>query len=50
LVPVVRSIDLAALVIAVGAFGAMFRLKVSMLWTLGGAAMVGLVYYLVFVG
>jgi chromate transporter len=49
-VPDVSSIDLAALVIAVGAFVAMFRFKVSMLWTLGGAAMVGLVYYLVFVG
>jgi chromate transporter len=49
-VPDVSSIDWAALVIAVGAFVAMFRFKVSMLWTLGGAAMVGLVYYLVFVG
>jgi chromate transporter len=49
-IPELRTIDWAALLIAIAAFIALFRFKVSMLWTLAGAAAAGLLYYLVFVG
>jgi chromate transporter len=49
-VPELATIDWAALIIAVAAFVALFRFKVSMLWTLAGAALAGLVYFLLFVG
>ncbi|MBK8903506.1 MAG: chromate efflux transporter [Anaerolineaceae bacterium] len=49
-VPELSTIDWAALFIAIAAFIALFRFKVSMLWTLAGAAAAGLLYYLVFVG
>jgi chromate transporter len=45
-VPDFSSIDYASLLIAVGAFIALFRYKVSMLVTLGGAATAGLLIYL----
>lgn len=44
------TIDWASLLIAVAAFIALFRFKVSMLWTLAGAALAGLVYDLFFLG
>lgn len=46
-VPDLSTIDGAALLIAIAAFLALFRFKVSMLWTLAGAAVAGLVVYLV---
>ncbi|MBX3058803.1 MAG: chromate efflux transporter [Anaerolineae bacterium] len=46
-VPDWSTVDWAALLIAVAAFLALFQFKVSMLWTLAGAAMAGLVVYLV---
>jgi chromate transporter len=49
-VPEPSTIDWAALLIAIAAFIALFRFKVSMLWTLAGAAVAGLLYYLIFVG
>ena len=49
-VPEFGTIDWAALAIAAAAFVALFRFKVSMLWTLAGAAVAGLLYFLVFVG
>ncbi len=48
LIPDWQTIDLAALIIAVGAFIAIFRYKIDMLLTLAGSAITGLVYYLVF--
>ena len=48
--PELHTIDWAALLIAIVAFIALFRFKVSMLWTLAGAAAAGLLYYLVIVG
>ncbi len=47
-VPDWSSIDWASLLIAIAAFIALFRFKVSMLWTLGGAALAGSLYYLIF--
>jgi chromate transporter len=47
LVPRWETADLISLFIAVAAFIALFRFKVSMLLTLAGSAVVGLVYYLV---
>jgi chromate transporter len=47
-VPVLHSIDLVSLLIAVGAFVAMFRYRLSMIPTLTGSAFIGLVYYLIF--
>ncbi len=49
-VPDVTTLDWASLLIAVGAFIALFRFKISMLWTLAGAAAAGLLYYLLFLG
>lgn len=49
-VPDPATIDWAALLIAVAAFVALFRFKVSMLWTLAGAAAAGLVYFLLTAG
>lgn len=49
-VPDLATIDLASLLIAVVAFVALFRFKLSMLWMLAGAAMAGLLYYLFIVG
>jgi chromate transporter len=47
-VPVWSTLDLAALVVAVGAFIAIFRYKTGMFWTLAGSAAVGLLYYYLF--
>jgi chromate transporter len=47
LVPRWETADLISLFIAVAAFIALFRFKVSMLLTLAGSAVVGLVFYLV---
>jgi chromate transporter len=44
--PDLATLDLAALVIAAGAFVALFRFKLGMLRTLGLSTAVGLVYYL----
>jgi chromate transporter len=49
-VPDLTTIDWVSLLIAVAAFVALFRFKVSMLWTLGGAGLVGILYYLFFLG
>jgi chromate transporter len=46
-VPQWATADLISLLIAIAAFVALFRFKVSMLLTLAGSAVVGLVYYLV---
>ncbi|GIK57081.1 MAG: chromate transporter [Chloroflexota bacterium] len=46
-VPDWSTIDGAALLMAIAAFLTLFRFKVSMLWTLAGAAVAGLVVYLV---
>jgi chromate transporter len=48
--PDLATVDWASLLIAVAAFIALFRFKVSMLWTLAGAALAGLMYYLFFLG
>ena len=40
------ALYVAAQLIAAGAFLALFRFKINMLWTLAGAAGVGLVYFL----
>jgi len=45
-IPDFATLDLAALVIAAGAFVALFRFKLGMLRTLGLSTAVGLVYYL----
>jgi chromate transporter len=47
-VPVLHSIDLVSLLIAIGAFAAMFHYRLSMIPTLTGSAVIGLVYYLIF--
>ena len=47
-VPDLGTIDWVSLLIAVAAFTALFRYKVSMLVTLAGAAGVGLLYFLLF--
>lgn len=46
-VPELSTIDWASLVIAIVAFIALFRYKVSMLWTLAGAAAAGIVVFLI---
>ncbi|MBI3957262.1 MAG: chromate efflux transporter [Chloroflexi bacterium] len=46
LIPQWRTVDSAALFIAVAAFVALFRFKLSMLITLAGSAALGIVYYL----
>ncbi|HUF37573.1 MAG TPA: chromate efflux transporter [Anaerolineales bacterium] len=45
-IPDLATLDWVSLLIAGGAFLALFRFKVSMLWTLAGAAAVGLAYFL----
>jgi chromate transporter len=45
-VPVWGTLDSAALLIAIAAFIALFRLKLSMLVTLAGSALTGIFYYL----
>lgn len=46
--PVWATLDWVALLIAIGAFVALFRFKASMLATLGVSALVGIVYYMLF--
>jgi chromate transporter len=46
-VPNLGTVDWAALFIALASFAALFHFKVSMLWTLAGAALAGLLVYLV---
>jgi chromate transporter len=46
LVPDWATIDIAAIVIAAGAFVAMFRFKAVMIPTLGVSAVVGLIWFL----
>ena len=46
-IPVWSTLDVAALVIALGAFVAIFRYKQSMLVVLAGSALAGLLYYLI---
>ncbi|HEX3036186.1 MAG TPA: chromate efflux transporter [Thermodesulfobacteriota bacterium] len=48
LVPVWQTVNIASILIAVGAFVAMFRYKLSMIPTLGISAAVGFIYYLLF--
>lgn len=48
--PDLSTLDLAALVIAAGAFVALFRFKLGMLQTLGLSTATGLVYYLLVLG
>jgi chromate transporter len=48
-VPEWSTIDWAAVLIALGAFIALFRLKLNMLTTLGLSVAAGLLYYLVFI-
>jgi chromate transporter len=50
LAPVWGTVDWASLLIAAGAFIAMFRYQQSMLRVLGGSALAGLLYYLIFLG
>ena len=45
LLPAWPTVDVASLVLALGAFVAMFRFKVGMIPTLGGAALLGALYY-----
>ena len=45
-IPVWHTLDIAALLIAIAAFVALFRFKLSMLVTLAGSAVVGIFYYL----
>jgi chromate transporter len=45
-VPQWDTLDWVALAIAVASFVALFRFKVSMLWTLAGGALAGILYYL----
>jgi chromate transporter len=49
LVPRWETADLVSLFIAIAAFIALFRFKVSMLLTLAGSAVAGLLYYLLFI-
>jgi chromate transporter len=48
LIPDLQTLDIAALLIAIGAFIALFRFKLSMLTTLALSAGAGMVYYLFF--
>lgn len=50
LVPDVGTLDWVALLIAIGAFIALFRFKLGMLPTLALSAGVGIAYYLIFLG
>ena len=47
MVPDFATIDPAATVIAIGAFVALFRFKVNMLWTLAGGVVLGAAWYLI---
>ncbi|MDA1330550.1 MAG: chromate efflux transporter [Chloroflexi bacterium] len=47
-IPVWQSVDIVSLLIAIAAFVALFRFKAGMIQTLAGSALVGLLYYLVF--
>lgn len=49
-IPVWQTLDVASLLIAVGAFVAMFRFKTGMLVTLGCSALIGMIYYGLFRG
>jgi len=49
LIPELRTIDVASLVLAIGAFVAIFRYKLSMLTTLAGSVVVGLSYHFLFI-
>jgi len=49
-VPVWQSLNIVSVVIAIGAFVALFRYKLSMIKTLAGSAFVGLLYHLVLRG
>ena len=49
-IPLWDTLNLPSLLIAIGAFIALFRYKQSMLRTLAGSATVGLLYYLIFGG
>jgi chromate transporter len=49
-IPIWATVDWAALVIAIGAFVAIFRFKIGMLWTLGGCALAGLSYFFLWKG
>jgi chromate transporter len=46
LIPQWATVDVASLLIAIGAFVALFRFKLGMMGTLAGAVAVGLAYYL----
>lgn len=46
LIPEWQTLDIAALLIAIGASVALFRFHLSMLITLAGSALVGIIYYL----
>ena len=48
LIPQFNTLDVAALIIAIGAFIALFRLKLSMLVTLALSAGAGIIYYFLF--
>ncbi len=48
LIPELKTLDLISLLIAIGAFVAIFRYKLSMLTTLAGSVIVGLGYHLLF--
>lgn len=48
LIPVWQTVDIASILIAIGAFVAMFRYKLSMSTTLAGSVAVGLLYHLIF--
>jgi chromate transporter len=49
LVPDLSTLDPVAALIAVAAFVALFRYRAGMIATLGGAALVGFLYYLLFI-
>jgi chromate transporter len=49
-IPVWSTVDPAALIIAIGAFIAIFRYKTGMFWTLAGSAAIGFFYFLGFRG
>ncbi|MEM7115336.1 MAG: chromate efflux transporter [Chloroflexota bacterium] len=48
LIPDIHTLDIAALLIAIGAFLALFRFKLSMLATLALSAGAGIIYFLLF--
>ncbi|MEM8860316.1 MAG: chromate efflux transporter [Chloroflexota bacterium] len=48
-IPEWNTIDPFALLIAIGAFVALFRFKLNMLWTLLGSAGISMVYYFIFI-